>query len=88
MPNTRATQQYLNALSFRMMPQDTGQTTEVSYAADDRGVWCRTYDRGDGTTSYQFATYSARATEDELRHEPWNGRIPKHNTWRNVTVAK
>lgn len=81
-----ATRTYAESLNYQMMPRDAGQIVEVSYACDEDGVWCRIHDRSDGETSYQFASYYARATEDQMRHEPWNGRLPRHNQWREVNL--
>lgn len=78
---------YLESLRFLTQPVDQGQIVVVSYAVDDQGVYCRTYDQSDRSTEYQFAPYSARATEDELRFEPQNHRLPRHNSWRDVVVA-
>lgn len=87
MKKIKAKQAYLADLKFQMCPVDAGQIVEVTYAADEDGVWCRTYDRSDRTTTYQFAAYPARASESALRHEPWNGIIAAHNSWRDVEVA-
>lgn len=83
----KATQNQIDSLNFQMMPQDGGQIVEVSYACDEDGVWCRNYDRSDRSTEYYFASYYARATEAALAFEPWNGKLPRHNKWRPVSVA-
>lgn len=77
----------IDSLDFQMMPEDGGQIVEVMYACDEDGVWCRTHDRSDRSTSYQFAAYHARATEDQLSFEPQNSKLPKHNKWQDVVVA-
>lgn len=78
------TREYAETLDYRTMPRDAGQIVEVSYACDEDGVWCRTHDRSDNSTVYHFGAYNARATEDQLRFEPWNGRLPKHNKFKLV----
>lgn len=83
----RISRDRLESLDFRMCPADAGQMVEVTYACDESGVCCRRYDRSDRTTTYQFAAYSARATEAELAYEPQNGRLPRHNSWRDVVVG-
>ena len=83
----KATQRKIDSLGFRMMPKDGGQIVEITYAVDENGVWCRSYDRSDRTESYMFATYAARATEDQLHFEPQNGRLPRHNAWRDVIIT-
>jgi len=83
----KATQEYIGSLRFWMMPQDGGQIVEVTYAVDEDGVWSRTYDRSDRSQSYHFAAYPASATEEQLRFEPQNGKLPRHNRWHRVSIA-
>jgi hypothetical protein len=82
----KTTRDYLDTLTFFMMPVDGGQIVEVTYACDADGVWCRTFDRSDRSESYGFAKYNARATEAQLAFEPQNGKLPKHNSWKKVSV--
>lgn len=73
MPATiKVSQQRIDSLQFLMCPEDSGQIVEVTYACDDEGLWCKTYDRSDRSVKYEFAPYSARATEAELAFEPQN----------------
>lgn len=83
----KATQEYIDSLGFLMMPRDGGQIVEVTYAVDEYGVWCQSYDRSDRTRCYQFANYSARATEEQLDFEPQNGKLPRHNKWYPVIIS-
>lgn len=82
----KATTKYVESLEYQMMPRDGGQIVEVTYACDEDGVWCRIYDRSDQRTSYQYAKYYARATLNQMRHEPWNGILPRHNSWVDVKL--
>ena len=82
----QATKNYVESLDFRMQPVDGGQTVEVTYACDEDGLWCRTHDRSDRTTSYQFAKYHGRATEGQLQFEPQNHLLPRHCKWQEVSV--
>lgn len=75
---------HAECLDYHTIPQDQGQIVEISYACDERGLYRKTHDRSDRTTGYKFAPYNARATEDQLRFEPQNGRLPRHNTWREI----
>jgi len=86
-PTIKATRGEIACLKFYMMPIDAGQVVEVTYAVDEDGLWCRTYDRGDRTEKYEFARYYARATEAELEFEPQNGKLPRHNQWLDVVVV-
>jgi len=79
-------QRVIDSLSFHMLPEDGGQIVETTYACDSDGVWMRRYDRSDRTTSYSYARYPARATEEKLEFEPQNSRLPRHNRWRDVIV--
>lgn len=78
---------YVESLEFQARPQDQGQIVDIAYAADEHGVWRRTHDGSDRTTVYEFGKYPARATEDQLTHEPWNGRIVKHCKMRSVDIV-
>lgn len=78
---------YLESLDFQTCPQDAGQIVDVAYAADERGVWRRICDGSDRTTVYEFGAYPARATVGQLTHEPWNGRIARHNKMRSVDIV-
>lgn len=80
-------QAVIDDLQFHMMPQSAGQIVEVSYAADEDGLWCRTYDRSDNSVWYEFALYYSRSKESELAFEPQNGRLPRHNQFQPVTVV-
>lgn len=81
---TTSTIDYAETLDYHVMPRDAGQIVEISYACDEVGVWQRVYDRCDQTTAYYFAPYYARATEDELCFEPWNGTLPRHNKFKKI----
>ena len=83
----KTSQQVIDALDFQMMPEDGGQMIEVTYACDEYGLWCRSHDRSDSTTRYEYAAYPARITEEQMRFEPWNSRLPRHNQWRDVIVG-
>lgn len=83
----KATQRYINSLEFRTMPRDEGQIVEVSYACDEDGVWCQIYDRSDGSVVHEFAKYYAKASEAQLKFEPWNGSLPRHNKMKRVKVT-
>lgn len=83
----RASTEEISGLRFMMCPSDAGQIVEVMYAADVDGLWCRIRNRSDGTVKYQFARYPAVATERDLRFEPQNGVLPRHNKWREVIVS-
>lgn len=81
-------QSYLDSLEFHMLPQDGGQIVDVMYATDQDGVWRQIIDGSDGSVSYQFAKYYARAKEESLVFEPHNGTIPRHNKWLTVSIEK
>jgi len=84
MTSYKPTMAYAETLEYHTMPRDGGQIVEVSYACDEYGVFCRTHDRSDMTTVYHYAPYAARASESDLRFEPQNGRLPKHNKFRKL----
>lgn len=83
----KSTESYVHQLAWHMMPVDGGQIVEVMYSCDEDGVWCRQHDRSDHTTTYQFAPYSARATESQLEFAPQNHRLPRHNGWQKVKLV-
>lgn len=82
----KSSQQKIDSLSFKMCPSDEGQIVEVMYAVDEDGLWCRIHDRSDRSTTHQFARYPKGASESMLRFEPWNGVLPHHNKWQDVTI--
>lgn len=83
----KARRSYVESLEFESCLQDCGQIVDVSYAADESGVWCRIYDRSDQTMVYQFGRYPERCREDRLLHELQNGRIAAHTKMRRVTLT-
>ena len=61
--------------AYHMLPEDGGQTVEVSYYhADDGYLYCRSYDRSDLTLSI---TRTEIDEAGETPFEPWNGLLPE-----------
>ena len=83
----KATRDYVSSLKFFMLPQDGGQIVAITYAVDEDGLWCRIFDQCDRSESFQFACYSARATESQREFSPQNGKLPAHNQWVDVCVS-
>jgi len=79
---------YVESLNFNIKPEDQGQIVEVSYASDGDGVWQQIWDRSDNTKEFYFGAYPKRATEEQLRHEPYNSKIAKHNKFKKVKIIK
>ena len=87
MASVKICESKIEELDFQMMPCDGGQIVEISYACDENGVYRRCHDRSDRSISYDFASYRKRAEESDLKFEPQNGRLPKHNKWQRVRIA-
>jgi hypothetical protein len=82
----KVTRDVIESLTWRQLPEDGGQLVSVTYAVDQDYVYRQEYDRSTRSSSYTAARLYARATEDELAFEPQNGRLPRHNAWREAVV--
>lgn len=63
-------------LQWHQLPVDGGQIVDVTYAADDGKLYCRSHDRNDGTVSITYQVVDDTADEDDLLFEPQNGLLP------------
>ena len=75
-------QSLIESLDWHQLPQDGGQIVSVTYAADETYLYRRTIDRSDGRLTIE----RAERLDDEDDFEPWNGLLPSHGPWEDLTL--
>lgn len=74
--------------TFETLPQDKGQTVEVSYATDGEDVIRRVTDRSEPSAPPSYARRAiSRRADIEADYDPANGHLPRLvGRWQPVAV--
>ena len=65
-----------NGMTWHVPPRNHGQIVEIAYASDPIGVYRRTTDQSDHSSSYSYIPwdYLYEKIEEDFTWDPWNGQ--------------